>query len=92
MQGIIDHKYAHFLNQARAGLWPARAWFLKIDPVRIIGMSVHVCVSAPQAINNQWYDMNLIQLVKQVLKLLLVATVAVIVNRHDLGIGTCCTH
>ena len=30
-----------FLNQARAGLWPARAWFLKIDPVRT---SVCVCV------------------------------------------------
>ena len=33
----------HFLNQARA-------WFLKIDPVRIVGM--RVCVSAPEAINN----------------------------------------
>ena len=31
------------LNQARAGLWPACAWFLKIDPVRIIGMRVRVC-------------------------------------------------
>ena len=36
--------------------------------------------------------MNLIQLVKQVLKLSLVATVAVIVNGHDLGIGMRCTH
>ena len=26
------------------------AWFLKIDPVWIVGM--HVCVSAPEAINN----------------------------------------
>ena len=36
-----------FLNQARA-------WFLKIDPVRIVGMlaCVCVCVSAPEAINN----------------------------------------
>ena len=33
-----------FLNQARAGLQPARAWFLKIDPVRIVGMRVRVCV------------------------------------------------
>ena len=31
-----------FLNQARAGLGPARALFLKIDPVRII--CIHVCV------------------------------------------------
>ena len=36
---------AGFLNQARA-------WFLKIDPVRIVGMRVRVCVSAPEAINN----------------------------------------
>ena len=45
-----------FLNQARAGHRPARAWFLKIDPVRIVGMHVRVCVlvcvSAPEAINN----------------------------------------
>ena len=37
-------------------------WFLKIDPVRIVGMRacvrvcVCVCVSAPEAINNQWRD------------------------------------
>ena len=51
-----------FLNQAH------HAWFLKIDPVRIVGMCacararararvcvcvcVCVCVSAPEAINN----------------------------------------
>ena len=36
-----------FLNQVHA-------WFLKIDPVRIVGMRVCVCVcvSAPEAINN----------------------------------------
>ena len=39
-----------FLNQARAGRRLARAWFLKIDPVRIVGM--RICVSAPEAINN----------------------------------------
>ena len=45
---------ACFLNQACAGLRPARAWFLKIDPVWIVGMRVRVCVcvSAPEAINN----------------------------------------
>ena len=32
------------LNQARAGLWPAHAWFLKVDPVRIVSMCVYVCV------------------------------------------------
>ena len=31
-----------FLNQARAGL--PRAWFLKIDPVRIVGKRVRVCM------------------------------------------------
>ena len=40
------------LNQARAGHRPARAWFLKIDPVRIVCMRACVCVSAPEAINN----------------------------------------
>ena len=33
-----------FLNQACASLRPARAWFLKIDPVRIVGMRACVCV------------------------------------------------
>ena len=59
------------LNQARASL-PAHAWFLKIDPVRTVGMRVRVCacacMSTPEAINNQWRDMNLIPLVKQVLQ------------------------
>ena len=32
------------LNQARAGRMPAHAWFLKIDPVRIVCM--RVCVRA----------------------------------------------
>ena len=45
--GITEN---HFLNQACVDHRPARAWFLKIDPVRIVG--VHVCVSAPEAINN----------------------------------------
>ena len=65
-----------FLNQVRTDHRPERTWFLKIDPVQIIGMSVRVCVcacdcvSAPEAINNYWRDMNLIRLVKQVLQLL----------------------
>ena len=51
-----------FLNQACTGLWPERAQFRKIDAVGIIGVCVRVCVyvSAPEAINNQWHDMNLI--------------------------------
>ena len=37
----------YLLNQAHRP-----AWFLKIDPVQIVGMHVFVCVSAPEAINN----------------------------------------
>ena len=50
----MKYLYLKFLNQARAGRRPARAWFLKIDPVRIVCMCVclRVCVSAPEAINN----------------------------------------
>ena len=44
--------YSAFLNQARAGRRPERTWFLKMDPVWIVGMRVRVCVSAPEAINN----------------------------------------
>ena len=44
----ISNYSSKFLNQAHAGLWPAHAWFLKIDPVRIVGMraGVRVCVRA----------------------------------------------
>ena len=47
----MPSKCLPFLNQARAG---RSAWFLKIDPVRIVGMCVCVCVcvSAPEATNN----------------------------------------
>ena len=41
----INNGGKRFLNQARA-------WFLKIDPVWIVGMRVCVCVSAPEAIIN----------------------------------------
>ena len=41
-----------FLNQARTGHRLAHAWFLKTDPLWIVGMRVRVCVSAPEAINN----------------------------------------
>ena len=44
----------NLLSQVCASLRPARACFLKIDPVRIVGMPVCVCVCvpAPEAINN----------------------------------------
>ena len=40
--------FGSFLNQARTGLYPARAWFLKIDPVRIVCVHACVCVFPPQ--------------------------------------------
>ena len=40
---FIVNNHMWFLNQART-------WFLKIDPVQIVGM--RVCVSTPEAINN----------------------------------------
>ena len=50
------------------------AWFLKIDPVWIVGMHVRVCVCLrPRLLITSgviWHDMNLIRLVKQVLQLL----------------------
>ena len=52
MRYFISLFYFEFLNQARAGHRPACAWFFKIDPVRIVGMRVCVCVSVPEATNN----------------------------------------
>ena len=37
-------QYSCFLNQVRAGHRPACAWFLQIDPVRIVSMYVFACV------------------------------------------------
>ena len=58
----------------------AHAWFLKIDPVRIVGMRVCMCVCVhmcvcpcPRLLITSGVicrDMNLIRLVKQVLQLL----------------------
>ena len=62
------------LNQAHNR--PACAWFLKIDPVRIVGMHVCVCVFAcprPRLLITSGMmqcDVDLIRLVKQVLQVL----------------------
>ena len=57
--------YLFFLNQARA-------WFLKIDPVRIVCMRACVCLRPRLLITSgvMWRDIDLIRLVKQVLQLL----------------------
>ena len=50
-----------FLNQARAGRRPARAWFLEITLVRTsvcVFVYVCVCVSAPQAMKNYTREMK----------------------------------
>ena len=41
-KNLLDDKALLFLNQARAGLRPARAWFLSIDSVRM-----YACVCPP---------------------------------------------
>ena len=40
----INNTDVNFLNQARAGHRPAGAWFLIIDPVRIVSMRACVCM------------------------------------------------
>ena len=40
----LIYKTKLFLNQVHADCRPAHAWFLKIDPMRIVGMHVRVCV------------------------------------------------
>ena len=74
----------HLLNQARA-------WFLKIDPVRIIGMRVSVCVSRRPLLlitcGVTWRDMDFIRLVNEFYSCHM-ATNAIIVNGHCLGIDT----
>ena len=54
-----------FLNQARAGRRPARAWFLEIDPVRerlYVCLRVCVCVCPPLRLlitsGVMWRDMD----------------------------------
>ena len=53
---------------------------------------VCVRVRAPEAIKNQWCNIDLKQLVKQLLQLLYMATVVVMINGRGLGIGMHCRH
>ena len=63
-----------FLSQAHASLQPEHNWFLKSDPVQIVGMRMRVCVCLrPRLLITSgvmWPDVDLIQLVKQILQLL----------------------
>ena len=55
--------YVLLLNQACA-------WFLKIDPVGIVGMRIRVCMCVCPTSGMIWRDMNLIRLIKKVQQLL----------------------
>ena len=83
------------LNQARAGLRPARARFLIIVSVRtfvcvFVCVFVCLCVHPPPklliTIGVIWHDIDPIRLVKQVLQLFM-TTVVIIANGRGLGIG-----
>ena len=57
-------KQKKFLNQARAGRRPARAWFREITSMRTsvcvcmcVCVCLCVCVSAPQATKYYWRDL-----------------------------------
>ena len=60
-----------FLNQARTGHRPVHAWFLKINPVWIVGKHACMCVCPrPRLLitsGMMWHDMKPISLVEQVL-------------------------
>ena len=71
-KGKANLFWLHFLNQARAGRRPARAWFHKIDPVRTsVCVCVCVCVCPPPrpliTSGVMWCDIDPRRLVKQVL-------------------------
>ena len=48
----LQIQVAALLESISVYLNQPHTWFLQIDPVRIVGMCVCVCVSAPEAINN----------------------------------------
>ena len=50
----VRMSFTKFLNQVHTSQRPAHTWFFKIDPVQIISM--RVCVSVPEATNDQWHD------------------------------------
>ena len=79
------------INQARAGSRPARAWFLKTDPVRIVGMRacvcVFVCVSATEGIITSGVILTSYDWLNKFYSCY-IATVVVIVFERGLGIGT----
>ena len=73
IEGLCVLYMSDLLSQVHTGSRLACAWFLKIDPVRIVSMHVCVrvypCLRPLIASGMMWHDMYLIRLVKQVLQL-----------------------
>ena len=61
----------YFFKPRMHGRRPRAPGFLKLLWSTCRYACVCVCVSAPEAINNQWYDIDRVRLVKQVLWLFL---------------------
>ena len=60
--GYPSQNYICLLNQMHASHRLARAWFLKIDPVQVVGMHACVCPCPRLLITSgvMWHDMDLI--------------------------------
>ena len=84
------------LNQVCAGHRPACTWFLKVDPVRIVGMCACVCPLPRLLITSShgmmWHDIDLICVWLSKLYSCYITVVVVIINGHGLGFGTCHRH
>ena len=105
MSCICDHAYdsqpceykklPKFLNQAHAGHRPACAWFLKIDPVRIVSMCVCVCVCVcppPRLLITSGIMWNASYDWLNKFYSCYMAVVVIIVNGCGLGIDMCHSH
>ena len=69
LRRLASYNVCLFLNQARAGHRPVCTWFLKIDPVRIVGMHVCLCMRVclrPRLLITSgvmWRDIDLIRMI-----------------------------
>ena len=95
-----DAMALEFLNQVRASLRPARAWFLTIDPVRMsvcvfVCVFVYVCVCPPPRLfitsGMMWRDIDPYDWLNKFYSCYM-AIVVIIVNERGLGIDTHHSH
>ena len=56
MKCAIKGAYYRKVTKVHMLLNQARAWFLEIDLVHYVSACLCVCVSTPEASNNQWHD------------------------------------